>query len=260
MSSNEPFFHRDGDRLVPTVTAKGPWGESLHGRVIVGLLAAEIERQHCSPKFHPARMTVDMFRAPGLVPTQVRTRRVRDGRRIRVVDAELVSDGQVAGRATCQFLARTQNPQGKAWHGDRWSAPLPDSLPQGEPQEDTMFGQWEMRWITGNIYQAGKRELWMRELRELVGGEPLTPFMRVALGADYASPLANVGEGGGYTFINSDLTLYLSRLPAGEWVGYESLAHEASEGIAIGHCNLYDESGRIGWASACGLAQRVRAP
>mgnify|MGYP001330806295 CR=1 FL=1 len=38
----EPFFHRDGDRLVPTQQAKGPWkANSLHGRVIAGLLAAE---------------------------------------------------------------------------------------------------------------------------------------------------------------------------------------------------------------------------
>ena len=29
-------------------------------------------------------------------------------------------------------------------------------------------------------------------------------------------------------------------------------------GVAIGHCNLYDEKGRIGWASACGMAQKVR--
>lgn len=207
MSENEPFFHRDGDDLVPTAPAKGPWGESLHGRVIVGLLAGEIERLHGDPAFIPVRLCVDMFRAPGMMPLQIETRLVRDSKRIRVVDAQLISDGQVSGRATCQFLRRTQNPQGEAWQGDTWSAPLPATLPPGQPAADSMFGRWEMRWASGGMDSVGKREVWMREVRELVGGEALTPFLHVACSADYASPLANVGGGGGYTFINSELTL-----------------------------------------------------
>lgn len=257
--TNEPFFNREGEFLVPTRCAKGPWGgDSLHGRVIAGLLAGEIERHHGDPDFLPTRLTVDMYRAPGMVPVTIETRMVRDGRRIRVVDAELISEGKVAGRATCQFLRRTDGPEGEAWNGETWNAPHPDSIPEREAEADTMFGLWEMRWVKGSMGVSGKREMWMREVRELVGGEPLSPFLRVACGADYVSPLANVGGGGGYTFINSELTLYLARLPEGEWVGYESVAHEANDGIAIGHCNLYDEGGRIGWGSACGLAQKLR--
>ena len=48
--SNEPFFTRDGERFVPTQSARGPWDpKSLHGRVIIGLLGAEIERRHGEP-------------------------------------------------------------------------------------------------------------------------------------------------------------------------------------------------------------------
>ncbi|MBV1691270.1 thioesterase family protein [Novosphingobium sp. G106] len=94
----------------------------------------------------------------------------------------------------------------------------------------------------------------------MIGGEPLTPFQRVAGGVDYVSPLANVGTLGNYSYINSDLTMYLHRLPVGEWIGYESLGHEASDGIALGHCNIYDVEGRIGWGSACAIAQGTRLP
>jgi Thioesterase-like superfamily len=257
---NESFFHRDGDQLIPTPSAKGPWqGAGLHGRVIAGLLASEIERERGDPEFMPTRVTVDMYRAPAMAPLSIETRLVRDSKRIRVVDADLISEGRSAGRATIQFLRKGTNPVGSPWHGDTWSVPYGDSLPDDPPRDDTMFGMWEMRWIEGDMKSIGPRKVWMRENRDLIAGEPLTPFARVAVAADYASPLANMVGGPGYTFINSDLTFYLDRLPQGEWIGFESIAHEASEGVAIGHCNLYDEAGRIGWGSACGLVQQVRA-
>lgn len=259
--ANEPFFRREGDLLIPNPCAKGPWGNAgLHGRVIAGLLASEIERLHGDADFMPVRVTIDMYRAPPMVPLSIETRLVRDSRRIRVVDAEIISEGRSAGRASCQFLRRGENPAGTPWHGETWSVPHPDSLPPGVAAPDTMFGLWEMRWMEGSMETAGiQRRVWMRENRELVEGEPHSPFARVAVAADYASPLSNTCGGRGYAFINSDLTIYLDRVPEGEWVGFESIAHESSEGIGIGHCNLYDVTGRIGWASACGLAQTVRA-
>jgi hypothetical protein len=260
LQDNEPFFHRQGAMLIPTSSAKGPWqGAGLHGRVIAGLLASESERVHGHADFMPTRVTVDLYSAPAMVPLAIETRLVRDSKRIRVVDAELISEGRSAGRATIQFLRRGDNPAGEPWRGKTWSAPYGGDLPEVEPGADTMFGLWEMRWVEGSIETGGgQRRMWMRENRELVGGEPLTPFARLAVGVDYVSPLANIQGGQGYAFINSDLTFYLHRLPQGEWIGFESVAHEASEGIAIGHCNLYDGLGRIGWGSACGLAQRVR--
>ncbi len=257
--SAEPFFHRDGERLIPTQQARGPWkAGTLHGRVIVGVLAGEIERRHGDPAYLPTRLTVDMHRAPSMEPLQVETRVVRDGYRIKVVDAELISEGRRAGRATCQLLRRSDEPEGRGWTGDVWDAPGPEHLPDAGATPESMFGLWDMRWIAGRIGQLGQRRLWMREIRELIGGEPLTPFLRVASGVDYVSPLANVGEMRNYGYINSDVTMYLHRLPVGEWIGYESLAHEASNGIALGHCNLYDIEGRIGWGSACALAQGVK--
>jgi len=259
--TDEPFFRREGELLVPNPCARGPWANAgLHGRVIAGLLGSEIERVHGDPDFMPVRLTVDMYRAPPMVPLAVETRVVRDSRRIRVVDADIISEGRSAGRASCQFLRRGENPSGNPWFGETSKLPHPDSLPPGVAASDTMFDLWEMRWIEGSMETAGRqRQVWMRENRELVEGEPPSAFARVTVAADYASPLANTCGGRGYAFINSDLTIYLDRLPSDEWVGFESISHEASDGIGIGHCNLYDTEGRIGWASACGLAQQVRA-
>jgi len=103
---------------------------------------------------------------------------------------------------------------------------------------------------------VGPRRCWMGEVRELIGGQPLSPLVRAALAADFASPFANAGEKG-LAYINSDVTLYLHRLPVTEWVGYEVVNHGATDGVAIGECFLHDERGPIGSATVAALAQKV---
>ena len=258
---NPPFFTREGSAYVPTTIARGPWDpNSLHGRVIAGLLGHVIEQKHGDPAFIPARLTVDMYKLPDLSPIEVTTKVVREGYRIKVVDAEFFSGGTSMARATCQLLRYTQAPEGKVWSPPNWDVPAPDSIPEPEDKRGGMGGMWTTRPISGGIFSAnrdiaGPRRLWMSEVRELVGGEPLTPFVRVAVGADFASPFANASEQG-LAYINSDVTVYLHRLPTTRWVGYEVVNHGAIDGVVIGECWLYDEAGPIGTATVAALAQK----
>ena len=204
----------------------------------------------------PARLTVDMYRLPDLSPVEVTTSVVRDGGRIKVIDAEFFSAGISMARATCQLLRRTENAEGTSWSPPNWDAPKPADIPPPEDRRGGMGGMWRTRPIAGAFGSAGgKRQTWMSEVRELIGGEPLTPFARVALAADFASPFANSGEKG-LGYINSDVTLYLHRLPVTEWVGFEVVNHHATAGVAIGECFLYDEQGPIGSSTVAALAQR----
>ena len=254
--TNPPFFTRDGDRYVPTPSARGPWNpNSLHGRVIVGLLGAEIERLHGADEFMPARLTVDMYRLPDLSPVEVVTRVVREGYRIKVIDAEFISGGISAGRATCQLLRRTERPEGMVWKPADWGAPKPQDIPEQPPRDNPMAGMWAMRPISGGFGTVGQKRSWMAEVRELVEGRALTPFVRVAVAADFASPFANAGDQG-LKYINSDVTVYLHREPVGEWVGFEVTDHGDTDGVAFGQCRLYDIEGPIGEASCCALAQK----
>lgn len=258
--TNEPFFTVEGTHYVPTPAARGPWNpNSLHGRVIAGLLGAEIERLHGSADFIPARLTVDMYRLPDLSPVEVTTTVVRAGNRIKVIDAEFISGGVSAGRATCQLLKRTENPEGAVWKPATWDVPKPQDLSPPDPARTPMGGMWETRRITGDFATVMQRRMWIREVRELVEGRALTPFVRVAGSADFASPAANIGDKG-LEFINSDVTVYLHREPVSEWVGYEVINHGASDGVAIGECFIYDEQGPIGSASCAALTQRRLAP
>lgn len=254
--SNEPFFLSEGTHYVPTPSARGPWNpNSLHGRVIAGLLGAEIERLHGDPAFIPARLTVDMYKLPDLSPVEVTTKVVREGNRIKVIDAEFISGGVSAGRATCQLLRRTENPEGNVWKPQPWDVPKPADIAPPSDGRAGMGGMWAMRRIEGDFGSVGRKKGWLSEVRELVGGRPLTPFVRVAVSADFASPFANAGDKG-LEFINSDVTVYLHREPVGEWIGYEVVNHGATAGVSIGECFLYDEDGPIGSASCCALAQR----
>ncbi len=256
----EPFFELDAaGRYLPTPKCRGPWDpNSLHGRVIVGLLAYGVEREYADPALLPARLTVDMYRLPDFSPVQLITKVIRDGYRIKVIDVEMFSGEQSVGRASCQLLRRTENAPTKVWQPPNWSVPGPDEVAVPEGAGLGMGGMWAMRPIQGGFGSPGQKRVWISELRSLVRDVPLSPWMRVALAADFASPLANSGEGG-LGYINTDVSLYLHRLPEAAWIGMETVNHQATDGVAIAECYLYDQQGLIGSSSVAALAQRRKA-
>src|SRR6185436_21133659 len=110
----------------------------------------EIERQYRTPDYMPARLTVDMYKLPDLSPVEVVTRVVKDGYRIKVIDAEFISGGVSAGRATCQLLRRTENAPGTVWSPPNWDAPKPADIPKPTDPRLGMNGKWTTRPIVGH--------------------------------------------------------------------------------------------------------------
>jgi hypothetical protein len=251
--STEPFVESVAGGFQPTRMARGVWNRErdLHARVVIGLLAHEIERAHGAPGFVPARLTVDLYRMPGLARAEVVTRLVRAGRRIVVADAEFISDGVPCARATSQLLRQGEQPTAQVWRPKPWNAPAPETITEVIAPLD---GMWEMRRIP-TPPGAGAR-MWMRETDPLLDDAPYTPFTRVAVGVDFASPNAHA-HAGGLDFINSDITLYLARPVAGEWIGYEAVNHQSANGVAVGECTLHDQGGAIGFAACAALAQKM---
>lgn len=249
-----PFFTVAGDELIPAPHARGPWApDMMHGRLLGGIMARAIEREHAAEELHVARLTVDLFRRAGVVPLRVVTRRVRDGGRVCVVDATVATeDGEVA-RASAVLLRRGERPPGEIYTTPDWDAPEPDGL--GEPLGGVPFHLWlaspdgrEGTWET-----AKRRRAWVREAHELVAGESVSPFVRVALAADLASPLTLFSTTG-LRYINADYTLTLGRLPVSEAIGFESGGQLSEDGVAVAHCTLYDSAGPIGHCAITALA------
>src|SRR6478609_10790573 len=161
--TNQPFFARRGDAFIPNPVSNGPWDpNSMHGRVVIGLLAHVIEERHGADEFVPARLTVDMFRLPNIhTPVEVTTKLVRDGMRIKVIEAEFFSGGTSMARASCQLLRRTENAPGNVWSPANWDAPLPDTIPAPTDPRLGMNGKWTTRPIVGAMGALGPRRLWM---------------------------------------------------------------------------------------------------
>lgn len=251
---NEPYFTFEGGIYHPQPPCRGPWDpNSLSGSVIVSLLAFDIEQTIGTDEYMPSRLTVDMYRLPDFSPIEIRTTLVRDGYRIKVVDAEFMVGDKSMARATCQLLRKTSNAETRVWKPEPWDVPMPEDI---EPPGDSVRTDISKlrRPISGTMGQFGQKRMWMSEQRNLVNDIALTPWMRATMVADLTNPWANSGEGG-LGYINSDVTLYMHRFPCDEWVGMEVVNHQATEGVAIAECYLYDREGLIGSSSVTGLKQ-----
>lgn len=253
MTNGEPFFVADGPRrFLPNDVCRGPWDrDSLHGRVVAGLLAHEVETRHGDPAFQCARLTVDLYRVLPFAPVEVDSKLVRDGNRIRVVDAEFTSGGVSVARASAVLLRQAEDPSGTVWSPPPWDVPGPLKLPAPEAQNP----MWETRVIDNGFGSIAQKRAWLRETRSLIEGVELTPLVRVAFASDFTNPFANSGSAG-LQFVNADITLYIHRLPRTEWLGFEVVEHHSSSGIAVGECAIYDEGGAIGRSLVCALANR----
>ena len=161
------------------------------------------------PFFVPTRLTVDMFRNPPMEPAEVTTTLVRAGGRVRVMEAVVRMGGRDVAKASALFLRTGEEPTDDVVAvSPPWDAPAVDTLLDGlEP--DASFDV--LAPADRGFGAPGPRQVWVRDQRALVAGVPVTPFVRAALVADIASPLANFGALGDY--INADLTLHLGRLP-----------------------------------------------
>jgi len=228
----------------------------LHGRLLAGLAAWAIERDHAAEGFVPVRLTVDMFRNPPMEPADVVSSLVRAGGRVRATDASVRIDGVEVARASALFMRAGPAPADDVPATSRWDAPPPEGLAR-EIDRDNAF---DVVSPEGRGFGApGRRQLWVRDRRRLVGDIELTPFVRAALAADIASPLANFGSEG-LDYINADLTLHLGRLPAGEWIGVETAHRVASDGVSVAACTMHDLDGPIGSSTVCAVRTPRMAP
>lgn len=269
MTTNRPsapaFFVRDGDTYVPTAIARGPWGETVSGTYVGGLLGHVVECDtDPDPEVHPARFTVDLLRPVAMAPVDTRSTVVRRGRRLWLVDAELVQAGTVVARARTLFLRRGPQPPDDAWAGAVSMPPLPPDPAEVGDRTTVLwvFGGTDPTTPTADLsgwQQGGPKSVWVREITPLVDGVELTPFVRAAIVGDYASSLTNFGSTG-LPFINADYTLSLSRLPDGPHLGMAALTHQSHDGISTGVGTVFDHLGPIGSATVTALANPGFSP
>ncbi|MHB1444301.1 MAG: thioesterase family protein [Acidimicrobiales bacterium] len=249
------FFIRDGGALVPSLDARSPWSDQmLHGRLLAALAARAVEDKELEEGMTPVRLTIDLFRAAPLSPVTVSTTVVRDGRRVKVAEVGIFCEGREVARASVLMMRGGPPVAGRVWGPEAWEVPDPEALPEPPDPPDGRRFPMDIRMTNSDGFGTyARKRAWVREVRELVEGESPSPFVRAGGAADLANPLSNSGDAG-LSFINGDLSVYLARLPEGEWLGLDVTTHISDGAVAVGACDLYDRRGRIGTASVASVA------
>lgn len=242
--------------FVPTEWARGPWGDTISGNYLGGLLGLIGERDLSDQTagMRPARLTVDLMRPAALTPVSVTTDVVRAGRRLLLADVVMTQDGTPIARASLLYLRSGEQPTAPRWSADVDMPPLPampSTIAADVPMLMYTYGRGDVQPSDGLAAWAhsGPKFVWFHDMLPIVDTLDKTPFGSAAMAGDVASSITGFGEDG-LPFINADYTVSLSRLPSGAFIGLAALTHHSYGGIATGTALLVDDKGPIGTASA----------
>lgn len=249
MSTRQVLFERDGDALVPTDRALGPWSDGrLHGGAVAGLLAELVARVTSDDQM-VASFRVDLFGPVPSEPLLAESVCVRNGDRLAIWDASLRSAGRTRARATAILSAPPDaGPDAVAALG----LPGPDcgTAPSRLVTESSPFFEGiEFAEVRGAIGRAGPTAVWTNVGHWWSDEGPPSALTRLVAAADtvygYGSPV----EGPEWFSMNLDLTVHLLREPRGEWLLLDAETDLSSSGLGVGHARIGDLEGRVGTVS-----------
>lgn len=253
MATRPAHFISDPDgNFHPTENARSRWGDDmLNGPAVVSLAAFNLEQRFGLPEFLPARLTVDLFKAARRVPTTVRVRLIRDGRRIRNSECDVLQGDAIVARATLVQYRLSEPPPGEEWMAHAEFTP-----PPGGERHGYFIGSDDVGWLAdGGAHQNTSRKRVYHCPIDVVAGHDITPFVRTVVVAEATSLVSNLGTKG-IGYINGDLTVALSRLPKSEHIGVQGDSHWTSAGISVGAGTLFDDAGPF----ATGLVTAIANP
>jgi len=244
----DAFFVRDGERFVPTELTRGPWDpNSQHGGPPAALLGTALEECERREDAMVVRVTLEILKPIPIAPLTVQTRMLRNGRSVQFLGGSLSAGGEEVMRAQAVRI-RTLD----------IDVPEPAATPppgpeQGKPPRFFPTGvavgyhtAMESAFIRGNFTEMGGATAWMRMRHPLIAGEPVSPLARVLVAADSGNGVSSALDYRRWIFINPDLTVYLHRYPAGEWVCLDAETTVARRGVGLATSTLYDLQGEIG--------------
>jgi len=252
----EPLYEIDGDQLVPSEYARGPWDpRAQHGGPVCAALGRAMEGE-ADDGFAVVRFAAELMRPIPLKALRIDARTVRGGKRVRLVEATLWDGDEQVVRAA-GWLMRV---------GDEVAPSMAQAPPPPGPDHGVLHdpgtdfpGFWlavEWRFVAGTFTGIGPSTGWCRLRTPLVAGEEPSPLQRVLVAADFGNGISSSLPWEQFVFVNVDLTVHLHRYPAGEWVCLDATTDTDPAGIGIAASRLYDERGPIGRAAQALLVDR----
>jgi hypothetical protein len=217
----------------------------------------EFERLPAAEGLTLARATYEFLRPVPLGELVLDAEVIRPGRRVQLLEGSIrTPEGVEVVRARAlQVLAAA----GAAPSPDGAPPPSPDHGHEHQPRAPhrPMFAPdaIEIRFVDG-AFGGGPATAWFRLRHPLVAGEDPSPLQRLAAAGDFGNGISATLSWDEYLFINPDLTLYVERPPAGEWIALRSRTIIATGGIGTAESVLYDTRGRVGRATQALLVAR----
>jgi len=202
-----------------------------------------------------SRLAVEYLGAVPLSPLGVRAEIARPGRRLQLAEITVSAEGRDVCRARAVRLRReTVRVPDEAIPGPRITAPdglTPESMPEFHHDETDSFTAtaMELRFADGSFAATGPATAWFRLRIPLVEGEVPTPAQRAVAAADFGNGIGAELPFATHLFVNTDLSVHLSREPVGEWIGVEAVTEHGPEGTALASSVLHDVHGPIGRAA-----------
>jgi hypothetical protein len=257
------LFESNGDRLVPTPAARGPWrSDSLHGGAVSALFANGV-RPH---GWVLARMTVDFIRRVPMSPLRLVAGGSSETRRARREILELWADDRLVAEARCLLLPERQIDAFPPQSARLVSAPhdlSAEELEQGQSAiaERIGYPSFVSHGIAVQRARIGTGESsstvnWVKSLVPTIAGQPITAVERACAAADFANGGFSSLPFDKWTFVNLDLTVQLVRPPVDDWIAVANNSAAASTGVGLGGADLFDVGGRFGGSTATLLLER----
>ena len=258
----ESYYRALGeDSFESTLHTQGAWNDhEQHMAPVSGLLAHALERCSPRPDMRLARISYDIL---GIIPRgtfDIRTKVIRPGRTIELLEAELIAGGRTAVRATAWRLALGSTAEVAAVEDS--SMPGPEGLSGVSGMTEwpgDFIGSLDFRGVDG--LRPGRGQVWIRTPYEMVDGEPTSDLVRLVGLVDVANGIATRVPPGGdsYMFPNVDLQLHLHRDPVGEWLGLDTQVTFGTDGIGLTSSVLHDTNGPFGRSEQILTVRRLGA-
>lgn len=266
LDAEAPVADTVGQRLRPTELAISTWTAAIqHGAPVSALLVRGLEQCERRADTRLSRVVVDLL---GPVPMAdslwVTAELERGGKQIELVGAQLWAPGP---DGTPRPVARASGWRLQTLDStELTSAPVP-ALPGRDAGIDRqLHGKWDPNYVHSVDWlwlkvppHDGPGESWMRPRVNLVDAEPLTPIQRLFTVADCANGLGSKLDIRRWTFMNTDMSVHLHRVPTGEWTGIRAETFYGPDGVGTTTGTLFDDEGPVG-AIAQSVLVRPRPP
>ena len=247
----DAIYHVDGDRVVTSPNAAGPWDARMqHGSAPAALVVWAAEAIPTPQPMRIARVTVDLMRPVPVAPLTIETEILRQGRKIQLCAVTLRAENVVVVTATVLKIKEQALRLPPEAEDQPVELPGPDQAREEPPDfSGSPFASGiSMRAARGRFGVPGPGAIWYRVDRPLVEASPVSQAMRAVVAADFCNGTAAVLDFREWTFVNADLTVNFARQPVGAWILLDAESWIGPDGAGLATARLADEHGYFGRA------------